>query len=140
MSAASSLASLLSAASLALGAAPAWGGAHAGDPAPQAAVPAELPRTAEPSKLTIKNVEAEDAPIDLNSASVEVLRELPGIGRRRAEAIVALRARRPFSRVSQLLLVKGIGSKTLARLKPRLVVRPVSAPPTQASAAARPAG
>lgn len=57
-------------------------------------------------------------PIDLNVAPMAQLQELPGIGPKKAEAIVALRQRRPFSRVSQLLEVRGIGKKTLERLKP----------------------
>ncbi|HJW76728.1 MAG TPA: helix-hairpin-helix domain-containing protein, partial [Thermoleophilia bacterium] len=57
-------------------------------------------------------------PIDLNEAPLTQLQELPGIGPKKAEAIVALRQRRPFSRVSQLLEVRGIGKKTLERLKP----------------------
>jgi competence protein ComEA len=70
-------------------------------------------------------VASDDALVDLNSASVEVLCTLPGIGPKKAEAIVTFRARRPFVRVTQLLLVKGIGKRTLDRLKPRLVVLPV---------------
>ena len=62
--------------------------------------------------------------VDLNTASVQELCTLPGIGPKKAEAIIGLREKRPFTRVTQLLLVKGIGPKTLARLKPRLVVGP----------------
>lgn len=57
-------------------------------------------------------------PVDLNSAPVEQLQGLPGIGPKKAEAIIALRHQRAFSRVSQLLEVRGIGRKTLERLKP----------------------
>lgn len=60
--------------------------------------------------------------IDLNEASVEELCGLPGVGPKRAEAIVEKRQRRPFTRVSQLLEVKGIGHKTLVRLKPLVFV------------------
>lgn len=62
--------------------------------------------------------------VNVNVASVEELCTLPGIGRKKAEAIVALRTRRPLTRVTQLLQVKGIGPKTLQRLKPRLSVTP----------------
>lgn len=79
-------------------------------------------------------VAAPAAPVvDLNAASVEELCTLPGIGPKKAEAIISLREKRPFTRVTQLLLVKGIGPKTLTRLKPRLTVGPVSprpVPPT----------
>lgn len=70
--------------------------------------------------------------VDLNHASVEALCTLPGIGRKKAEAIIALRDRRPFTRVTQLLQIKGIGRKTLLKLKPRITVTP----PTTATATA----
>ena len=63
--------------------------------------------------------------IELNRATAEELQSLPGIGLKKAEAIIAQREKRPFTRVTQLLLVKGIGQKTLTRLKPRLAVRPL---------------
>lgn len=60
--------------------------------------------------------------VDLNQATVDELCELPGIGPKRAEAIVARRRARPFTRVTQLLEVKGIGGKTLARLRPLVFI------------------
>lgn len=72
-------------------------------------------------------------PIDLNAAPLAQLQELPGIGPKKAEAIVTLRQRRPFSRVSQLLEVRGIGKKTLERLKPLVRVGPASTGSSQAS-------
>lgn len=64
--------------------------------------------------------------VDLNQASLEQLQGLPGIGLRKAQAIVALRKKRPFSRVTQLLEVKGIGKRTLERLKTHVRVGPVA--------------
>ena len=68
---------------------------------------------------------AEPVPIDLNKASIEELVKLPGVGMKKAEAIVELRKKRPFTRVTQLLEVKGIGKKTLDRLKPWVKVEPL---------------
>lgn len=62
--------------------------------------------------------------VELNSASVDELCLLPGIGPKKAAAIVAYRERRPFTRVTQLLRVRGIGRKTLRRLKPFVFVAP----------------
>lgn len=73
------------------------------------------------------------APVDLNTATVEELCTLPGVGPKKAEAILELRKKRRFTRVTQLLEVKGIGQKTLARLKPHVRVGP--APPGAAGAA-----
>jgi competence protein ComEA len=67
-------------------------------------------------------------PVDLNTATAAELTGVPGIGPKRAERIVAERARRPFRAVSDLRRVPGIGKKTLARLRPHLVVRPPSKP------------
>ena len=64
----------------------------------------------------------EERRIDLNESTVSELQTLRGVGQKRAEAIVAYRERRPFTRVSQLLNIRGIGKKTLRRLRPRLSI------------------
>jgi len=73
-------------------------------------------------------VEATVDVIDLNTATIDQLQTLPGIGPKKAEAIIALRTRKPFVRVTQLLSVKGIGPRTLQKLKPRLQVAPPAPP------------
>jgi competence protein ComEA len=56
--------------------------------------------------------------IDLNRAGIADLDALPGIGPRLAQRIVAARARDgPFRRVEELRRVRGIGPKTLARIR-----------------------
>ncbi len=60
-------------------------------------------------------------PLDLNREDERTLEVLPGIGPTRARAI---RAARPFCRVSELRRVRGIGPVTLSRL-----VGQVSVPP-----------
>jgi competence protein ComEA len=60
-----------------------------------------------------------DGKVVLNLATESDLRHLPGIGVVRARAILALRARlKHFGRVEDLLKVKGIGRRSLARLRP----------------------
>jgi competence protein ComEA len=60
-----------------------------------------------------------DDPVTLNTATVDDLRRLPGVGPKRAEAILALRSRLGrFRAVDDLLKVKGIGRATLRRLRP----------------------
>ncbi|MEQ9501810.1 MAG: helix-hairpin-helix domain-containing protein [Deltaproteobacteria bacterium] len=56
--------------------------------------------------------------LDLNTATIAQLVKLPGVGPKRADAIVKLRERVPFRRVRDLLRVRGIGRKSLARLRP----------------------
>lgn len=57
--------------------------------------------------------------IDLNTASAVELESLPGVGPKTAEAIIA---GRPYSTVEDLLRVKGIGEKSLEKLRPYIAV------------------
>jgi competence ComEA-like helix-hairpin-helix protein len=67
----------------------------------------------------------------LNEAGASELRRLPGVGVRRAEQILALRAQvGHFRKLSDLLRVKGIGPKLFRRMLPMLLLdRPVSPAP-----------
>jgi competence protein ComEA len=73
--------------------------------------------------------------IDVNRASVVELMRLPGVGRKRAEAIAAHRARAPFRRLEDLLTVKGVSAAWLEKQRPHLAVGPASpvlpAPPAR---------
>jgi competence protein ComEA len=67
-------------------------------------------------------VRAASRRIDVNAASVASLRRLPGIGPIRAEAVIAEAARRPFANAEDLQRVRGIGPKTVARIRPYVAV------------------
>ena len=58
--------------------------------------------------------------VNVNTASLEVLTTLPGIGPSKAAAIIA---ERPFDSVEELERVPGIGPKTVATLAPLVKVR-----------------
>jgi len=58
--------------------------------------------------------------VDLNRASVAELMRLPGIGRKKAEAIAAHRAQKPFRAPSELAQVKGIGKTWLEKNQSRI--------------------
>ena len=58
--------------------------------------------------------------INVNTASLEVLTTLPGIGPSKGAAIIA---ERPFDSVEELERVPGIGPKTIATLAPLVKVR-----------------
>jgi competence protein ComEA len=60
--------------------------------------------------------------LNLNSATVDQLCWLPNIGPGKAARIVSHRERRPFKRVVELARVKGIGLKTVRKLRPWLTV------------------
>jgi len=66
---------------------------------------------------------ADGAPVNLNTASVQDLDALPGIGPTFAAAIIRERERRGgFTSVDQLRDVRGIGEKRFADLKDRVTV------------------
>jgi competence protein ComEA len=63
-------------------------------------------------------------PIDINTASVEELDTLPGIGPKTAEAIVEYRETQgKFTCAEDLLQVRGIGAKKLAAILPHVTVQ-----------------
>jgi competence protein ComEA len=70
------------------------------------------------------------ARLDINRATIQELRALPGIGEVLAQRVVEYRgAHGPFRTVEGLLKVKGIGPKRMDQLRPLLVVEaPVSSP------------
>ena len=61
--------------------------------------------------------------VDLNSASEAQLQEVPGIGPSLAKKIVEFRSENgPFKSVDDLLKVRGVGEKSLEKLRPHLTV------------------
>jgi competence protein ComEA len=65
---------------------------------------------------------AEGSQVNLNKASVEQLTELPYVGPKRAAQIVERRQQKPFQSIDELLEIKGIGPKTLEKIRPYVVV------------------
>ena len=62
--------------------------------------------------------------LDLNSATVEQLQELPGIGEAMAERIILYREEKgTIKRIDELKKVKGIGEKKFEKLKPHIEVK-----------------
>jgi competence protein ComEA len=61
--------------------------------------------------------------IDLNKATLEQLDALPGIGETKAKAILSYRQEKgSFTKVEQLLEIKGIGTKILAAIKSMIYI------------------
>jgi len=64
-------------------------------------------------------------PIDLNTATIEQLEQLPGIGPSTAKAIIQFREKSgPFKRVEDLLAIHGISKARLEKLRPYITVSP----------------
>jgi competence ComEA-like helix-hairpin-helix protein len=57
--------------------------------------------------------------ININTASSEELQELPFIGPKRAEGIIAAR---PYAKIEDIMKVHGIGPKTFEKIKDRITV------------------
>jgi competence protein ComEA len=65
-----------------------------------------------------------NAPVDLNTATLDQLEALPGIGPATAQAILDHRQQRGrFRSVDELLEVRGIGAAKLEQIRPRVRVR-----------------
>lgn len=56
------------------------------------------------------------APVNINTAGVEELMTIPGVGPAKAQAIIAYRQATPFASAGDLVNVKGIGEKMLAKI------------------------
>ena len=77
----------------------------------QGAAPAQQSKAAAPDK------------VNLNTATVEQLQTLPGIGAVTAKTIIEYRTKvGKFNKVEEIINVKGIGEKTFQKIKDRLTV------------------
>lgn len=95
--------------------------------APPSASPAPIASLAPPLAPTATSPPpaSESAPVYLNTATMDDLRRLPGIGQKRARAILDLRARQGrFRQIEDLLKVRGIGRATLKRIMPLVKLDP----------------
>ncbi len=75
-----------------------------------------------------KRADLADQKIDPNVASAASLRRLSGIGPKMAERIIDYRNNhylQPFTSVEDLMKVRGIGPKTVAKIAPHIEIAPV---------------
>jgi competence protein ComEA len=86
-------------------------------PANDTRQPAAKAAAAAPAKVALLN-----APIPINSATLEELQKLPGVGLKKAQQIIAERERSPFRTLEDLRRVPGFGPKTLETLRPWIML------------------
>ncbi len=66
--------------------------------------------------------QSQDGVVNIQTANLDQLQLLPGIGPSKAEAIVAFRERRAFRRVQDIMRVRGIGRATFRHLRSMITV------------------
>jgi len=91
------------------------------------AVDEPIPETAcnAPMSIHSNTSQAFSYPLDLNQATQEELESLPGIGPEKAKDILAYREHYgPFQSLDDLLMVEGIGEKTIDSLREFLIIEP----------------
>jgi competence protein ComEA len=89
-----------------------------------AAAPVEAP-VALPAEPPRRGPASPEDPVVLNQATQDDLQRLPGIGAKRAQSILQLRAKLGrFKQVEDLMKVRGIGRVTLKRLRPLVRLDP----------------
>lgn len=72
----------------------------------------------------VRRALSEKGKVDINSASYEELRRIPGMSSAIAKEIIKRRAKSSFGSVEQLLEIKGFGPKSLEKVQPYLVALP----------------
>ncbi|AJS57654.1 ComEA family DNA-binding protein [Paenibacillus sp. IHBB 10380] len=75
----------------------------------------------EPITSNVKQQPSNVLKVNVNTAGAAELTDLPGIGEKKAQAILEYRnLKGPFRKVSDLLNVKGIGTKMLQKIAPHV--------------------
>ena len=63
------------------------------------------------------------AKIDINKANIEQLHSLKGIGHSKAAAIIEYRKQHPFTKIEDIMKVKGIGKKLFEKIKEEIEIK-----------------
>jgi competence protein ComEA len=85
--------------------------------------PPHTPPSTAPSIASKVSMQQEAGKISINHADVSSLMQLPGIGLKKAEAIVAYReSQGEFTQAEELMNIKGIGKKLFTKLEPQVAL------------------
>lgn len=72
---------------------------------------------------TVKSKAVQMTKVNLNTASLEQLTSLPGVGKKKAAAIIEYRTKNgKFKSVDDLVNVKGVGEKMLGKLRKQVKI------------------
>ncbi len=82
---------------------------------------AAITNNANASKKRANDIEVSGV-VNINTAPEAQLRLLPGVGQKKAQAIIATRTQRPFTQASDITRVKGINQKMFQRIREHLAV------------------
>ena len=90
----------------------------------QPASGSEAVKTAAAEPATAAGTKAQNSAVNLNTADMAELETLHGVGPKTAQAIIDFRdSQGGFTSPDQLLAIKGIGEKTLAKMRDQIVVQ-----------------
>jgi competence protein ComEA len=89
-----------------------------------AAIALSAPALSAQSKAPVpKPAATATAPVNLNTATVEQLATIPGVGPKMAERIIDYRQKNGgFKKVEDLMNVSGVGEKSFLKMKPLITV------------------
>ncbi|MFH1434938.1 MAG: helix-hairpin-helix domain-containing protein [Pseudomonadota bacterium] len=93
-----------------------WAGKKAGGAAAKAKKKVKIVQMEEPAENGHGDAQPATGVVNVNTASPPELCLLPGIGPKKAQAIIKARSKKPFQSAKDLLRVKGIGRKSLKKL------------------------
>ena len=83
-----------------------------------------VPRMGEEGKIPTQSLNNNEEKVNINTATIDEIEELQGIGPTKAAAIVAYREEHgPFERIEDLLNVSGIGEKSLEKIKGQILIQ-----------------
>ncbi|MCF2948420.1 ComEA family DNA-binding protein [Paraglaciecola aquimarina] len=81
------------------------------------------PVFADPAKNKLTQSQKQMTKVNLNTTSLEQLVSLPGVGKKKAEAIIEYRTKNgKYQSVDDLMKVKGVGKKMLSKLKSQISI------------------